>query len=148
MALTTRQRNNIILFTCIFFILILNITDRLIRNSQNYLPLFDEEYQLERVEFLGLVWQSNQLSWQCNFTHIECISNGMFWQELQASPIDIPKDTLHSNYVIRFTLKNPETVLVWYWYPEQALLQSHSKHWYKLPMLAQHKLKYFVENQK
>ncbi len=106
MALTTRQRNNIILFTCIFFILILNITDRIIRDSKNYLPLFDEEYQLERVEFLGLVWQSNQLSWQCNFTHIECVSNGMFWQELKALPVDQPQEALHSNHVIRFTLKN------------------------------------------
>ena len=148
MAFTTRQKNNIILFTCIFFILIINITDKFLRDAQNYLPLFDTEYQLNRVEFLGLVWQSNQASWQCNFTHIDCVSNGLFWQDLRALPIDPPQQELHSNYVIRFTLKNPDTVLVWYWYPDQDLLKSHSAHWYKLPMLAQRKLKYFVEHQR
>ena len=96
--------------------------DRLIEPKENFLPLFDHEYQLKQVEFLGLSWLKKDKIWRCNFHHIACSEYGQFWANLTALPIDSPLEKLEAHHPILFKLENYKKALIWYWYPDQAFV--------------------------
>ncbi|MBL6735064.1 MAG: hypothetical protein ISP86_04200 [Shewanellaceae bacterium] len=144
MALSTRQKNNIILFTCLIMFALLNLMDRYLNSKVDFMPMFDQEHPVYRVEFQRLVWDLNKGVWHCNLIQISCNETGQFWSALQAKPIAEPQVVDTDSKPIRFHIEGASSVLVWSWFPEKSLLQSHSKRWYQLSNAVNEQLNEFV----
>ena len=144
MALTGKQRNNVILLSCLVLMVLLTVLDKFTQNSKHYLPVFDAQYVLSKVTFLGYQWQMEDNQWQCNFQEGTCKETGQFWSELKAAPSKDPEHILGQSYTVKFYLQGVTDPLVFYWYPDQSLLQSQSKRWYTLPKFASYRLNKFI----
>ena len=144
MALSTRQKNNIILFTCLIMFALLNLMDRYLNSKADFMPLFDEEHSVYRIEFQGLVWDLEQGVWHCNLIQVSCNKTGKFWSTLQARPFTEPTLIDQDSKPIRFYIQGASAVLIWSWFPKQGLIQSQSKRWYQLPHSTNEQLNEFV----
>lgn len=144
MALTTQQRNNIVIWACLILMIMLTALERFTQNEKQYLPVFDTQYVLKEVKFVGYQWQMSERQWQCNVPDGACEESGLFWSELKAAPTEKPEHILGQSYAVKFYLQDVTDPLIFYWYPDQSLLQSQSKRWYTLPKFASYRLNKFI----
>ena len=123
---------------------LLNLMDRYLNSKTNFMAVFDQDYPVYRIEFQGLAWDLNQGVWHCNLIQVSCNETGQFWSTLQARPVTEPQSILANSKPIRFHVQGSTSVLIWSWFPEQSLLQSHSKRWYELSHSVNEQLNEFL----
>jgi hypothetical protein len=147
MSLTQKQRNNLILFSSAFLIVLLNMLNHMVQGNEKYIPVFEADYQPTRIELSGLIWKKQEDIWVCSFTHIECAEYGEFFESLTIAQVEAPNgNEALEGFEIRFSLNHSQQTLVWFWYPEKGLIESHTSHWYKLPASAQQTLEFLHQH--
>ncbi len=134
MALTSRQRNNVIILISAIMIIALAIMNKFTnRLPENAHPLFDRATQLEQLQ-LGKLWMAKQNNkWICDEKVLNCSTWSSAWEDLKISMLTTTPDTHAPATELVIKIKHRENPQVWFFYPEQGLIKTSNNNWYRIP---------------
>ena len=135
MALTIRQRNNVIILISAIMIIALTIMNRFTnRVPDDAHPLFDRSTPLQQLQ-LGKLWMAKQDDkWLCADKVLNCQDWVSAWENIKISPLTSEPETHELATELVIKIKHRETSQIWSFFPEDGLLKSSNGNWYQVPV--------------
>ncbi len=134
MALTIRQRNNVIILISAVMIIALTIMNRFINRAPDGAhPLFDRTTQLEQLQ-LGKLWMARQnKKWVCDDMVLNCREWVSAWEDIKISPLTSAPGTHEPAQELVIKIKHRDASQIWSFFPEDGLLKTSNDNWYQVP---------------
>ena len=134
MALTSRQRNNIIILVTALMIIVLTLMNRFTNRAESDThPLFDENTPLEQLQ-LNKHWLAKQNSkWLCDDTVLNCNDWADAWISVRIRLLTEAPETYELPDELIIKIKRRSTPQTWLFFPEQGLLKTSNNNWYEIP---------------
>ncbi|MBM7073158.1 hypothetical protein JQC92_14170 [Shewanella sp. 202IG2-18] len=141
MALTSRQRNNVIILVSAVMIIALSIMNRITNHvPSDAHPLFDRTTQLEQLQ-LGQLWLARQKNeWVCDDKVLNCSTWAKAWEKIKISPLDGTPDIHEVAEELVIKIRHRTTSQVWLFFPNDGLLKTENNNWYQIPASLKDKL--------